>query len=298
MLGLVGVLLASLQSPIARATACELKLLTSLPINTLPTGRISVPATVQGRQTQLMVDTGAVISLLAAGTVADAGLRPQTLHDVDFIGFGGKRITQFVTTPLKLGDLSGEKLYFLVMPSGRLEGDVGGLFGADFLYQYDIELDFVAGKLNIFKPNECDGPLVYWTRDPFAALPMRRAADRQFKINVTMQLDGRPVPIEIDTGSVNSVYSLGAARRLFGWSDPSKMPEMTTTEDGGFRYAFKTLSIEGIEVRNPDIVLYRDSDIRMGAMKNLILGMSVLRQAHLYIAYKDQMLYITPASAH
>jgi hypothetical protein len=30
----------------------------------------------------------------------------------------------------------------------------------------------------------------------------------------------------------------------------------------------------------------------------IILGMGILRQLHLYIAYREKNLYVTPASAH
>jgi hypothetical protein len=64
-----------------------------------------------------------------------------------------------------------------------------------------------------------------------------------------------------------------------------------------YSYPFKTLELDGLTVNNPHIGV--ESDATMGRLgSDIILGIGILRQLHLYIAYKEQKLYITPASVN
>jgi hypothetical protein len=52
-------------------------------------------------------------------------------------------------------------------------------------------------------------------------------------------------------------------------------------------------------VSYPDIVLIPDRESKVGASgPKMLLGMNVLRHLHLYIAYGEHKLYVTPATAH
>jgi hypothetical protein len=81
-----------------------------------------------------------------------------------------------------------------------------------------------------------------------------------------------------------------------------------------YRHAFKSLSFEGLTISNPSLDII--PDLQRGQMErppatgtrmpdssveqklpDLLIGMDVLRHLHLYIAYKEQKLYITPESA-
>ena len=51
-------------------------------------------------------------------------------------------------------------------------------------------------------------------------------------------------------------------------------------------------------VNNPEIVLRSRADIKLGDVPNMLVGISVLRQLHLYISYRQERIVVTPASAH
>ena len=97
--------------------------------------------------------------------------------------------------------------------------------------------------------------------------------------------------------------SLEAARDLFRW--PDENPRLTRAKpahiNGGalvpvYRYPFASLTFEGIQVTNPDIDIIPKKNYDERAAP-VILGVSVLRQLHLYIGYKAQKLYLTAAEA-
>jgi hypothetical protein len=81
--------------------------------------------------------------------------------------------------------------------------------------------------------------------------------------------------------------------------------------DQSFGYVFHTLSLGGITVSNPHVVIYPDLvgkndhdnwtvtgslTVRNddGMQNEFIVGMDVLSHLHLYIAYGEKKLYITP----
>ncbi len=78
-----------------------------------------------------------------------------------------------------------------------------------------------------------------------------------------------------------------------------------------YRYPFKELTIEGITIGSPQIDLYKDAkecratspyDFPAGfqacyGASDLELGLSELRQLHVYFAFKEKKIYLTAASA-
>jgi hypothetical protein len=65
-----------------------------------------------------------------------------------------------------------------------------------------------------------------------------------------------------------------------------------------YRYPFSTLALQGVTVNNPEIDLVPQSAFfRDGRGPQLLLGIGVLRQLHIYVAYDEQVLYVTPAEA-
>jgi predicted aspartyl protease len=102
----------------------------------------------------------------------------------------------------------------------------------------------------------------------------------------------------LDTGSMDSVMSLKLAKSL-GIAEDS--PNLKVRRISGSRnqfrtynYPFKELDMDGIAVTNPHITVMSDAMLP-GMADDMILGMGILRQLHLYIAYKEEKLYITPA---
>jgi hypothetical protein len=75
--------------------------------------------------------------------------------------------------------------------------------------------------------------------------------------------------------------------------------EKTMTEHKG-HYPFKTMSFGSVSVSNPDITLVSEKKSKMlnWGGPRLLLGMGILRRLHLYISYKEETLYVTPATQY
>jgi len=100
--------------------------------------------------------------------------------------------------------------------------------------------------------------------------------------------------------------SLETARELFGLreDDPRikflrKVPINGGADAPFYKFPFATLNFGGVAVQNPNINLIPRANFVGESHEDaqLVLGMSVIRQLHLLVAYKEKMLYVTGAEA-
>jgi predicted aspartyl protease len=274
---------------------CHVGWFARLPISIDQAGGVTVPLTVKGTTLSLLVDSGGVFSMLTDSAVARLSLRPKMMHFQGMTMFGGRKLDHYVDgLEIQLGGSTARDRTFVIIPDDSLPPGIDGLFGPDILAAFDADFDFAAGKLNLMAPNRCDGDIskvVYWADDPRAAIPFTLDEDRHINIDVT--LDGKKVRATLDTGSSRSIMSLEAAEDIFGIDGE-------TLKKNNSEHAFKQLTLEGVTVNSPAIILVPDdkSKVLNGYKQpELILGMGVLRQLHLYIGYKEKVVYVTPASA-
>lgn len=294
--------LASLPISATRADApCGLKRAAKLDMTTGSDGRVRVPMTIAGQTFSMLVDTGGVLSMLTPQSVDALDLTEQPVPQVRITQYGGLTIDRFVTAhDIVLGTMKASQLEFLVMPRGGYSPDIGGLLGPDILKRFDADFDFANGALSLFSQDHCEGQVVYWTHDPYGVVEFKLNEVGQMTVPVT--LDGKEIDAIIDTGATNSAVSLETIEREFGIGEFDLSVRRFRGGDLGrraYRYPFKTLSFQSVTVNHPNLLLVPDSQSRQppGAPK-MLLGMTVLRQLHLYIAYGEHKIYVTPADAH
>jgi predicted aspartyl protease len=285
---------------------CSLPELASLDMRTRSDGQFSVPVELNGHPFYLMVDTGSINSSMTFETASQLGVK------LSWTPFGGAflnniAIDEYTTLDeFKIGPLSGHKLEMIVIPNDIVPASYAGLLGPDVLANMDVEFDFYRGKFNLFQHNACDGHVVYWTHDPYAVLPIK--LDKySLHIDVEATLDGKPLLVTFDTGSGTSTMSLEAARELFGWDEKDPRVKFLGKHsiNGGettpfYTFPFGALGFEGVTVTNPQITLIPNDHFFRERNHDavIILGMSVLRQLHMYVDYQGHVLYLTGAEAH
>lgn len=268
---------------------CTLGIISALDIQATDSGLLTVPVTLNDQPFRVLVDTGDYYSVITTRTAKALGKEPEMTDSMTLVGWGGQLIYRFVNLDeFGFGRMKRGRTQFMVMQAAGQEFD--GLLGADFLYYFDLDFDFVHAKLNLISPDRCKGKAVYWTKGDYAAIPFDYK-DRHIQFTVT--LDGKEVKALLDTGAADTVMSLDKAADMFDWDD--KM-----TAAAADHYAFKTLSLGGVTVNNPVISLIPDKrSVMMGdGQPRMILGMGVLRRLHLFISYKEEMIYVTPATQY
>lgn len=284
--------------PATESVSCSLPEIASLDFATTPEGMISIPGAVDGHGGGFLFDTGGLSGVLGWATARQLA-NPIKYSDVAGVFVGGTRLELGVFADrFDLGSLSFPKVWFLVAPDRMMDSNMIGELQPHAVVNTNFEIDFLKGKVNLFRPSPCPGHDVYWTREPFAQVPM--LVDGSGHITVHATLDGKPVNVLIDTGAQNSTMSLNAVKHVFGIDAAGPaMKALGHTRVNNmvraatYRYPFSSLTFEGVEIRNPNIVIL-DTE---GRGDELIVGIGVLRQLHLFIAYDEKSLYLTAAEA-
>jgi hypothetical protein len=88
---------------------------------------------------------------------------------------------------------------------------------------------------------------------------------------------------------------------MFRVDPPSSQARPTEVKDtfaDAFTHTFKSLSMDGVAMNNPQLIILPDEhSSQLGHYGKMLLGMKQLSHLHLYIAYKEQILYVTSAEA-
>jgi Aspartyl protease len=296
----------------ASADDCKpLTLLNSVPLVPVDGDpRFSVTVTVNTAPKQFLFDTGGYVTQLSYSTAVAMGL-PETFSRMLLSGANG--VATNMKTHLQEFGIGRLKSYRLGVPITFALGDeskLDGLLSSDFLEPYDIDVDFGGRRLNFFAADHCPGP-IYWHAPVVAVVPI---STRDRHINVPVTLDGHPLNAIIDTGAALSVMGTGTAEQTMGLPPAAAADSSAAAKDTKpppATHVFSTLSFEGVAVNNlrvtllpqilPQIVtassvkLKTKGPVEAVPQDEIILGMNVLQHLHLYIAYKDSKLFITPA---
>jgi predicted aspartyl protease len=314
-LSVAGALLVA--APPAVAKDCPiLRLLNSVQME--PVGddnALLVPVTIQGVPKKLLLDTGGITSQLSESVVKELGLRERdsALSLIDITGHAvakQARVGEFILGTMKAVDID-----FQVAPT-NFGGEAAGVLSTNLFAAYDIDIDFGTNKLNYISPDHCEGQVLYWKASVSAVVPMRLVENH---IQLTVTLEGKPLDAILDTGAAHTTMSAEIANRVFGLTPDS--PGMTALGNvngsdalKSYGHVFDSLAFEGVMVRNPHIVIIPDivgkgadqgyktgSSIKRWSddvkLPPIIIGMDVLKKLHVYIAFKERNLYITPAAS-
>ncbi len=290
-------------SPLRAGDCGPLVRIVSLDMLPSSSTRVMVPTSIGDKPLRMVLDTGGYLTALTEEKAQELGLSIDVRPASRIVLLGGHVLRRFVTvSDFRLGRLKAGRLDYPLLPLGFMEPGADGILGADFLANFDLDFDFAGGKVNLFSQEHCDGKVGYWTDDPPIGIPIVREEDRAH-ISTHVTVEGKDAKALIDTGSPRSLMSLELAESILDVRDDDPRfvylatgPNKTT---GARRFPIKIMSFGGVEVKNPDIVLTPESQMRMGPRSpRMILGLSILRQLHLYIAYHEKMLYVTAASVH
>jgi predicted aspartyl protease len=272
----------------------------------------TVPVTVNGQPRHFLLDTGGAFTQIALPTAKamNLAIAPSRIQTFDM--YGNSSAGQ-VRVDIGVGRLTAKNEDVLVSSLGVADG----IFAADFMQNYDIDIDFAARKLNYFLTDHCDGRVVYWPAGVVAAVPFHGwNSHGDSHMNVTVKLDGHEMTAMIDTGASGSTLDAATARQLFDLTPetPGAVPlgVMGASNRKIFGWAFKTLEIGGLTIRDPhlrvipelmgkndDSNIAADSHIRRitdGMQPTMLIGMNTLRKLHMYIAFKEHKLYLTAGS--
>jgi hypothetical protein len=274
----------------ALADTCSLTLLNSVPL-TVTDNVASVPASVGIKEKQFQIDTAAPDNQMgrdamtgfglaaidfvptqndggagsysvgqAAGTNIDGTAIGRTMYGSgggvtsgNAIAIYNAKGTMFHSwadaEPFTLGSMRTDHLQFVVTDLPKPGS--GGILSAEFFRHYDIDLNFLAHRFDMFAPDHCKGQVLYWRALGVAKLPFRYQNSR---ITVRVSVDGREMDAVINTGSPRSEMQFDDADSLFYRSPISN--DVMREGDGLHAYNFSNLSFgNSVLIYNPHVVL-------------------------------------------
>jgi predicted aspartyl protease len=291
----------------AMAADCKpLQYYTGVPM-TIASGIIRVPVTVNGKPEMALFDTGGLSNNLSSSLVEELGLTKRQ-SPIKLLNVSGKgsdsevRVDNFSIGAIKVTDM-----HFQVSPF-NLDG-VGVELSKAFLYAFDVDLDFGSGRINFFLPDHCTGNVIYWPSDGVAEIPIELKATQ---IEVPVTVDGQQMEPIIDTGTTHTTMSLAATKRLNIPREKLIQTDMHVNGDQNlatYQYRFSTLSFGGVTVRNPSVLVIPDRvnskerevipgshiESRTLLLPEILIGLDILTKLHIYVSFKEHMLYVGAA---
>lgn len=291
---------AALVAPALAEEDCRLQIATSLPLDFESAARPVVPAAINGQPIRLLVDTGSPGMALQEAKAKALGLDYEVAKRWEKGRiFGGTGLNRYTTVnDFTLGKLKAGGISFMLIPDERQIPGADGLLGATILDYYDVDLDFANAKMNLFAPHRCPGRVVYWTQDEsvIAKIPLDKESGGHIRMEV--EINGQTIKATVDTGASHSVMDAETFMPKFGLSPSSPgMQEYHVPDDPNprYHYVFKEMHLNGVTVKNARVTFISQNYSRARDY-DMLLGMDVLRELHLFIAYKERMFYVTAAT--
>ena len=259
-----------------------------------PQGVPSVNVTIAGKPAVLVIDTGASNSLLVARLADEAGLRDHR-STLRISGINGMASNRTATVPsLTVGYATAQDVQFFVYESPlpvTLPGGapVDGLFGGDFLSNYDLSLDLARQKVGIYQTEHCNGPGFLPLGQPEFVVPVVRSRTR---VLVTASIDGHAMPFLLDSGASDTSITTESARML--GVTPGALPADPILDIRGTGrrkvvariHRFREFALGADHVRDPAIVVF-------DGFQN-ILGDDFLRRNRVWVSYAAHQLHVRP----
>lgn len=217
-----------------------------------------------------------------------------------------------------IGDANNQHMVFTVSNDremGKSE-PYDGLLTDNFFKQYDVELDFANKRLSYLDPTTCTDPhqVAYWSgpNSDVAVIPITVSLDGS--IQVPVMIAGRSFNAVIDTSSARTVMRRDIAEFVLGFkADSADMIADGDLKDGMgqqvYIHTFPQISFPGgltavnvpALIQTNSLIHKTDSGMILGSraisadsrIPDLTLGMDVLSQVHLYVAFGQGKLYAT-----
>lgn len=273
----------------------------------------SVPLSAGDHTVDLIVDTASGASMLSMTAVNTFHLKAWETYGptirystgrMTFLGMMDAMMKNMshaytIVPGAVLGGWKPIDISFFVVPGDVMKPPYDGVFAADLLSKFDIEFDFSNSTLNLFSPVHCPDRVVYWTKDPAAKIPFE--LNEYHEIEIPIELDGRAMKAIVSTGSPRTFASFERLESDFDIGVGSAGLKASPSFDGKgdtYEYPFKTLSFEGVTIRNPNIVLVPSLTQSISHGPDVIvIGADLLQRFHFYIDYRAKAIYLTSATA-
>ncbi|MEP6897025.1 MAG: aspartyl protease family protein [Rhodanobacter sp.] len=297
MLRLLCMGISALLASQAWADGCQLKDYGTFPVEMLG-GRATTMVKIDGNDTRLALDTGAVFNFMSRANASSLGLR---LRPAPFgfrmSGIGGSADVKFAEVK-KFGILNTTLKNIGFIVGGT---DTGyGLLGANLLDFADLEVDLAHGKLTLFQADHCNKlPLAYWTRGGNYNVADIESGDSQSdrRTFLTVTINGKKVRALIDSGALATLLSRRAAKHIgVDLDSPDVKIGSRSFGIGAKAVRTWTVHIDSFSV-GTETIQHSQMQVIDGNIGNdetdMLLGVDFILAHHMFIANSQRKVYFT-----
>ncbi len=279
--------------------ACDVHKAAEIPVD-LGRGFLAAPALIERNPVVLLIDTGAESSQVTPAAMRRFNLHEDPRRTTEIHGLGGVVVSRnALLQSFGIGgmDQLGESLPVAQLPPGRDQlQDASGLLGADWLSDFDVELDLPHGRVALYRVHGCDQDYIPWEGPRTQVSAQLQGAGL---VLLQAQVDGHPVVAMLDSGTNVSQMTEAAAARV--GADEAALARDPASRSSGVDLAriasrghrFGALQIGPL--RYPDPVIYVSRLHLQSA--DMLLGADWLRKNRVWISYARRRVSIQPATA-
>ena len=253
----------------ADVPACTLVKIADLPIRVVR-NKLIADGTINGQKTGILIDTGAMMTLILRPATDRLGLQRQEARGYRIFGVGGETKAESVLVDdFRLGQASRKGWRMLVAGEHAIGEDAAVILGEDFFSQVDVEFDLAHDAVRLFQPKNCQGvSLAYWTTEEPREVAIDPIYEYQPRIFLTVQINGQPVKAMLDSGASRSTLTKADAAR--SGVTPGTAGVVAVQSATGF---------------GPKKI-----DMWSGPFDSVVIGSESINHAHLYFGdlYKDE----------
>jgi clan AA aspartic protease (TIGR02281 family) len=254
------------------------------------------PIMINGQSAELLFDTGSDDNMLLETTAHRLGLSIQRYNEIHVEGIGGSREVGTVhSRQVRLGNAHGEDLTFLATPGNA--GDEDGILGMNFLYPFDLDLDFWGHRIGLYKAlSGCKTPHTAMTGSLYtvqlAPTPLEERYDHgelrpphNLRSAIYVSINGERFRAVIDTGAPHTAMFRDSARRA-GLDDADALGGASVIGVGSRAVKAQVrmsaaVVIGDLTVKNMPIVVL---DQRHMPNTDILLGHDFVTRVHIWIS--------------
>ena len=242
----------------------------------------------------MVVDTGAERLRVTPAAMTALALSPDRHRRTTISGTGGTVTSQNAALQsFAIGGLEMLDQSAAVAPLPVLQGPslhAAGLLGADWLSDFDVEIDLPHQRMARYRVANCGGDYVPWTGKTTSARLQVYGSGLPL---VPVVLDGHALTALLDSGAASSTLGQAAAQQAgiaLDLMQDRKGHSMGV--DGSMRetsaHRFGELQIAGEHIANPLLVV---GPLRL-PMTDMLLGADWLRRNRVWISYGGRRVTI------
>ena len=296
---IAAVLLLAPPGAASATPACPVERQAELPL-TGGGGVMLVAAEINGSPVTMIVDTGAQWTTITPETVTRLNLPRDSWNGGLHQGVATySSNVNAVARSFKIGGIELDNRSLSVAPlapGNAVSPQFAGLLGADFLFQFDLDIDLPHHTLTLYRNGGCGAGVPPWGV-PVVAIPLVKSMTN--RLNLAATVDGHPFRAILDTGASVSLISRPNALRAGVAAEALEQDPAVASRGLGTaafatrRHKFAEMQVGPERLKNVNLLV---AGTMLGG-GDLLLGLDYLGSRRVWLSYKLRRMFIAAPSA-